>query len=373
MKRLVVAEKPSVGSDLARALGVKAAARQKGYIEGVDVVVTWCVGHLVELAEPHEYRPEWKAWSARHLPILPEPFKLRPRPSAREQWGIVSRQLRRNDLSEVINACDAGREGELIFRMVYELAGCKLPVQRLWISSLTPDAIRAGLRSLRPASELDDLGAAAACRNQADWLVGINATRCATIVGGGSGVDHRLLSVGRVQTPTLAMIAERDRVIDSFVPETYFELWADFQHPNATYRGRWRGPKDQTRFAELDEARRIESSIRGRSGLVERLEQKTTEEKPPLLFDLTSLQRTANRAFGLSAARTLAAAQALYERHKAITYPRTDSRFLTPDSGTDASGQNCGCRRRACTRDSRGTCCPRRSCRQSPEWCSRAK
>jgi DNA topoisomerase III len=331
MKQLVLAEKPSVGADLARALGLRASSRGSGVIEGPDLVITWCVGHLVELAEPHEYRPEWKRWSARSLPILPEAFKLRPRASARDQWKVVSTQLRRRDIAEVINACDAGREGELIFRMVYELAGCRLPVRRLWISSLTAEAIRDGFRRLRPGEEFDDLAAAAACRNRADWLVGINATRGATIMGRAGQSDNALRSVGRVQTPTLAMIAERDAAIEGFVPEDYFELWAEFEHRDVRYRGQWRGSKDETRFAAAEEARRVETSVQGREGVVEALEQKTVEEKPPLLFDLTSLQRTANRAFGLSAARTLSAAQALYEKHKVLTYPRTDSRFLTPD------------------------------------------
>lgn len=331
MKRLIVAEKPSVAADLARALGLRASGRREGLIEGPELVITWCVGHLVELAEPHEYRPEWKRWSARSLPILPDRFKLRPRPSSLPQWRVVSRQMRRPDVHEVVNACDAGREGELIFRMAYELAGCRLPVLRLWISSLTSEAIRQGFRRLRPGPEFDDLAAAAACRNQADWLVGINATRCATVVAGGLVPESRLLSVGRVQTPTLALIAARDEAIQNFVPEDYFELWADFDHAAVRYRGQWRGPQQETRFPTLAAARSVEASVQGRSGVVEEVARKEVEEKPPLLFDLTSLQRTANRAFGLSAAKTLAAAQSLYERHKVITYPRTDSRFLTPD------------------------------------------
>jgi DNA topoisomerase III len=343
MKRLVIAEKPSVGRDLARALGLRATDGRHGLFEDDELIVTWCVGHLVELAEPHEYRPEWKHWSARLLPVLPDELKTRPVRRTADQWKVVAAALRRRDVEEVVNACDAGREGELIFRMAYELAGCRKPVLRLWISSLTPDAIRQGFRKLRPGSELDDLAAAARCRAQADWLVGINATRAATVMGRGAGPDSPLLSVGRVQTPTLAILAEREEAIETFVPEDYFELWADFHRPGESwsagpdavgfvnYRGRWRGPDGETRFPALEQAQAVAASVQGKSGVVESLESKTVEEKSPALFDLTSLQRTANRALGLSAARTLSVAQALYERHKLITYPRTDSRYLTPD------------------------------------------
>ncbi len=329
MKQLIIAEKPSVARDIAKSLGI--GGRQvQGSIRGARQVVTWCIGHLVELCEPHEYRPEWKRWTPRALPILPAEFKMRPVASTLQQWRNVSRLLRSKEFDSVVNACDAGREGELIFRMVYELSGSRLPVQRLWISSLTPSAIQKGFRDVRPGKEYDPLAQAAACRSRADWLVGINATRAATIRAR-NGQESQLFSIGRVQTPTLALIAERDKAIEQFEPRDYFELWATFSSSEVKYDGRWFEEESGSKLPTLEAAQGIQSEINGRAGLVESAQTKEVRQPPPPLFDLTSLQRTANRKLGFSAARTLKVAQDLYERRKLITYPRTDSRFLTPD------------------------------------------
>jgi DNA topoisomerase-3 len=333
--QLIVAEKPSVARDLARVLGVRPAGR--GAFEGPQSVISWCVGHLVELEEPAAYDPRWKAWRLDTLPMLPAHFKLRPVASGRDQLKTLRALLRDSRFDEVVNACDAGREGELIFRYVYQLAGCRLPVRRLWISSLTDEAVRRGFQSLRPGSEYDALADAARCRSEADWLVGLNATRAVT-VRHRQGPDSPLYSIGRVQTPTLALLVTREKAIQSFVPRDYWEVRgtfttaggerfeAFFTHERRT-RLAIRTDVDQL-LARLD---RHPAAADPDGPVVERVQQKTLREPPPLLFDLTSLQRTANRRFGLSASRTLEVAQALYETHKVLTYPRTDSRYLTRD------------------------------------------
>src|SRR6266498_2470960 len=366
-KTLVIAEKPSVGRDLAGALDgpfqrrkleditpsrkrkqtneevVEAAksprsrARDEAvFLESDDYVITWAVGHLVQLAEPEEYDEKWKKWRMADLPIVPpDGFKLAPRDAkSKKQLKLVETLLKREDVDRVINACDAGREGELIFAYLYEsVFGASAtseeapkPVNRLWISSMTKQAIREGFEKLRPGQQMRDLESAARSRSEADWLVGMNATRAATIRGrawvGG------VVSLGRVQTPTLGLIVKREREIQAFVPEPYRLIHGTFQPP---YQGIW-FEGDETRiFGDLERADRIVAKVSGQDGAVEKVERKEQSERAPLLYDLTSLQRDANRRYGFSARRTLQAAQSLYEGKKAITYPRTSSRFLSGD------------------------------------------
>ncbi|MBN2577072.1 MAG: DNA topoisomerase III [Deltaproteobacteria bacterium] len=333
--QLVIAEKPSVARDLARVLAVRPAG--KTCFEGKERVITWCIGHLVELDEPASYDGRWKAWRMDTLPMLPGEFKLRAVPGTRDQLRAVCGLLSDRRFSEVVNACDAGREGELIFRYVYQLAGSRLPVKRLWISSLTDEAIRQGFLALRPGQDLEALADAARCRSEADWLVGLNATRAVTIRHR-TGENSTLFSIGRVQTPTLAILVEREKQIRAFVPQDYWMVKAEFattggqKFPATFTLGKC------TRFASGSLAETVRDRDRSHGGaddpagpVVESLKQSKTREPPPLLFDLTSLQRTANKRFGLSAKATLEAAQALYERHKVLTYPRTDSRHLSSD------------------------------------------
>jgi DNA topoisomerase III len=367
--QLVIAEKPSVARDLARVLGVRGGGKHA--LEGPRQVITWCIGHLVELEEPAAYDAAWKAWRLDTLPMLPAAFKLRPVPGTRDQLRAVRELLRDRRFSEVVNACDAGREGELIFRYVYELAGSRLPIKRLWISSLTDEAIRAGFAGLRPGVELDALASAARCRSEADWLVGMNATRAVTVSsraaaprpsapqpprrGRRGRSDSPLYSIGRVQTPTLAILVRRELEIRDFTPRDYWEVRGVFVPAGASAEDTAKTPEKVT--ATWGVAQPDGKAIRSRLGertlaegivtrgdaaangphapVVERLRQKRVREPPPLLFDLTSLQRTANRRYGLSATATLAAAQALYERYKVLTYPRTDSRHLTTDMGAE--------------------------------------
>jgi DNA topoisomerase-3 len=333
--QLVIAEKPSVARDLARVLGVRPAG--KHCFEAKDRVITWCVGHLVELEEPASYDGRWKAWRLETLPMIPSEFKLRPVPSTREQLHQVCRLLGDKRFSEVVNACDAGREGELIFRYVYQLAGSRLPIRRLWISSLTDEAIRQGFTALKPGAELEKLADAARCRSEADWLVGLNATRAVT-VRHRTGPDSMLYSIGRVQTPTLAILVEREKAIQTFVPQDYWQLKAELTATEgAHFAATWSLDK-ANRLAGATVATDVRDRCRAHGAavdpdgpVVESVKQSKTREPPPLLFDLTSLQRTANKRFGLSAQATLDAAQALYERHKILTYPRTDSRHLSSD------------------------------------------
>jgi DNA topoisomerase-3 len=335
MVQLVIAEKPSVARDLARVLEVRPSG--KGCFEGKDRVISWCIGHLVELDEPASYDGRWKAWRMDTLPMVPAAFKLRAVPSTREQLRAVCDLLRDKRFTEVINACDAGREGELIFRYVYQLAGSCIPIRRLWISSLTDEAIRNGFAALRPGRDMEALADAARCRSEADWLVGLNATRAVTIRHR-RGDSSTLFSIGRVQTPTLAILVDREKQIRAFVPHDFWLLKGEFATGGgakfpATFA---LGKTNRFANAALAEAVRDRDREHGAAAdphgpLVESLKQSKTREPPPLLFDLTSLQRTANKRFGLSAKATLEAAQALYERHKILTYPRTDSRHLSSD------------------------------------------
>jgi DNA topoisomerase-3 len=324
-KALVIAEKPSVGRDLANALPGR-FEKNEAYLESEDYVITWAVGHLVELAEPEDYDEKLKKWRMADLPIVPEDFRLKPRDAkSKKQLSAIRKLLARPDVDRIINACDAGREGELIFAYIYESAGADKPVDRLWISSMTKQAIQEGFERLRPGSQLAPLEAAARSRSEADWLVGMNATRAATIRGrawvGG------VVSLGRVQTPTLAMIVKREREIQAFVPEPYWLVRANFVPP---YEGLW-FEGDETRIKEAARADGIVERVSGKDGVVDSVERKEQSERSPLLYDLTSLQRDANRRFGFSARRTLQAAQSLYEGKKAITYPRTSSRYLSGD------------------------------------------
>jgi len=332
-KTLVVAEKPSVGRDLASALP-GTFSKEEGVLESDEYVITWAVGHLVQLADPEEYDEKFKKWKMADLPIVPEDFHLVPRDAkSKKQLNLILKLMKREDVSDFINACDAGREGELIFAYIYEMYRQSLkkkdgepkPVQRLWISSMTKQAIREGFEKLRPGEQMDSLEQAARSRSEADWIVGMNATRAATIRGrawvGG------VVSLGRVQTPTLAMLVKREREIQAFVAEPYWLVHAAFQPP---YQGIW-FEGDETRIKAVERADEIVSKVSGKDGTITKVERKEQSERAPLLYDLTSLQRDANRRYGFSARRTLQAAQKLYEDKKAITYPRTSSRYLSGD------------------------------------------
>ncbi len=332
-KTLVIAEKPSVGRDLARVLPGP-FAKQEGWLEGPDHVITWAVGHLVQLAEPDEYEAKYKRWRMPDLPIVPSKFKLVVRDErSRKQMSVVTAQLGREDVEMVVNACDAGREGELIFAYLYEKAKAKKPVQRLWLNSMTTAAMKSAFESLRPAADYALLEQAARSRSEADWIVGMNATRAASIRLKSS--FDGAVSLGRVQTPTLAIVARRDEEIKAFVPEPYWLVDASFEAPALdgeprVYEGRFHvGAKP--RLATEAEALAIVEACQGKPGTVTKLDKKEQRERAPMLYDLTSLQRDANTRYGFSARRTLAAAQRLYEEHKALTYPRTNSRYLTTD------------------------------------------
>jgi len=330
-KRLVIAEKPSVGRDLARVLP-GAFTKHEGYLEGPDYIVTWAVGHLVQLAEPDEYDPRFKKWRMADLPIVPKRFKLVVRDErSRKQMNVIKRLLARDDVDEVVNACDAGREGELIFAYLYEKSGSKKPVKRLWLNSMTTEAIREAFGELRPGSELASLEAAARSRSEADWIVGMNATRAATIRLR-SAFDGAV-SLGRVQTPTLTILARREDEIRSFKPEPYWVVDALFEvtaERERSYEGRYYDGANP-RVKSGEQAAAVVDACLDQSGEITKLEKSERKERPPLLYDLTSLQREANSRYGYSARRTLAAAQRLYEEHKALTYPRTNSRYLTSD------------------------------------------
>ncbi len=338
-KTLVIAEKPSVGQDLARVL--KGPFQKKeGWLEGPEHVITWAVGHLVQLAEPDEYDPKFKRWRMDDLPIVPDKFKLIVRDErSRKQMTVVTKQLGRDDVGDVVNACDAGREGELIFAYLYEKANASKPVRRLWLNSMTNAAMKDAFASLRPAEEFALLEQAARSRSEADWIVGMNATRAATIRLRSS--FDGAVSLGRVQTPTLAIVARREEEIKAFTPEPYWLVDATFAAPpldgaqggdggERTYKGRFHAGA-KPRIATEQEAVAIVEACTGKHGTITKLEKKEQREKAPMLYDLTTLQREANNRYGFSARRTLSAAQRLYEEHKALTYPRTNSRYLTTD------------------------------------------
>ena len=328
-KTLVIAEKPSVGRDLAGVLP-GAFVKHEGYLEGSEHIVTWAVGHLVQLADPDDYDEKFKKWKMADLPIVPDQFKLVVRDErSKKQMNVVKRLLARDDVDTVVNACDAGREGELIFAYLYEKAGSHKPVKRLWLNSMTKRAIEEAFGSLRPGADLARLEAAARSRSEADWIVGMNATRAATIRLRSS--FDGAVSLGRVQTPTLAILARREEEIRAFVPEPYWIVDALFEaNGERRYEGHYHlGSTPRLKTAE--EAAAVVAACEGQTGEITKLEKTKRQERPPLLYDLTSLQRDANSRFGFAARRTLAAAQRCYEEHKALTYPRTNSRYLTGD------------------------------------------
>jgi DNA topoisomerase III len=339
-KTLVIAEKPSVGRDLARVLPgpfeKKSAGgeRQERSLEGPEHIISWAVGHLVQLAGPDEYDDKYKKWRMADLPIVPSKFKLVVRDErSQKQMSVVKQLMRRDDVDRIINACDAGREGELIFAYLYEKAAAKKPVQRLWLSSMTNDAMREAFANLRDGEELATLEQAARSRSEADWLVGMNATRAATIRLRSS--FDGAVSLGRVQTPTLAILTRREEEIRAFVPEKYWLVDAKFAtDDDRRYEGRFHAGA-QPRIKSADEAAAIVEAVRGGRGEITKLDKTRRTERAPMLYDLTSLQRDANTRYGFSARRTLAAAQRLYEEHKALTYPRTSSRYLTSDMVPD--------------------------------------
>jgi DNA topoisomerase III len=326
--RLIVAEKPSVGRDIAGALG--GGRKGKGSVRGDGWTVTWALGHLAELAPPDAYGEQYRRWRLETLPILPERFKVQVSPKTREHFNVVKGLMQDPSLTEVVNACDAGREGELIFAYLYGLSRCGKPVRRLWISSLTHEAIRAGFDALRDGSRMKPLEDAARSRGEADWVVGMNATRAYSVRFGRPG---NVLSVGRVQTPTLKLLVDREAEIDAFKPEKFWTVHARFSRDEGvtlTYDGVWFKGK-RNRLDNREAAEEIAGKVRGGTGVVKKAEKKTATEKPPLLYDLTELQRHANSRFGFTAERTLRAAQSLYEEKKLITYPRTSSRYLSGD------------------------------------------
>ena len=311
--KLVLAEKPSVAMSLSKVIG--ANQRGDGYMEGNGYLVSWCVGHLVELSQPEAYDEKYAKWRYDDLPILPDHWRYQVSASTKKQFGILKKLMQRKDVESLICATDAGREGELIFRLVYHQCGCKKPVERLWISSMEDSAIREGFQKLRPGTEYDALYEAALCRERADWIVGINATRLFSCLYG------QTLNVGRVMTPTLAMVVMRDAAIRAFKPEPFYSAELKFRDFQA-------GGERMKEKAEAEKL--VAECCQAGSAIITKVEQKEKSEKPPALFDLTSLQREANRQLGFTAQQTLDYTQALYEK-KLVTYPRTDSRYLTDD------------------------------------------
>ena len=336
-KQLIIAEKPSVAQDIAKALG--GFAKSGEYYESDDYVLSSAVGHLLELTVPEEYEVKRGKWSFAHLPVIPPHFALQPIEKSAERLKVLMKLIKRKDVDGLVNACDAGREGELIFNYIAQHAKSKHPVKRLWLQSMTPKAIRDGFAQLRDGREMRGLADAAVCRSESDWLIGINGTRAMTAFNSKTGGFH-LTTVGRVQTPTLAIVVEREERIRKFVPRDYWEIEASFGAKAGSYTGRWfdqkfKKPEDDehARAERLwDEARAqaIRAKCLGKPGKVEE-ESKPSTQLSPLLFDLTSLQREANGRFGFSAKTTLSIAQALYEKHKVLTYPRTDARALPED------------------------------------------
>ena len=310
--KLVLAEKPSVAQSIAKVLG--ATKREDGYLEGNGYVVSWCVGHLVELSQPEAYDEKYNKWAYADLPIFPDQWKYQVSASTKKQFGILKKLMARKDVESLVCATDAGREGELIFRLVYQQAGCRKPFERLWISSMEDSAIREGFEQLKPSTEYDALYEAALCRERADWLVGINATRLFSTLYG------QTLNVGRVMTPTLAMVVMREAAISAFRPEPFYTVELAFQDFTAS------GERMKQKVLADDVARKCVGSVLN----VTKAENKEKSEKPPALYDLTSLQRDANRVLGFTAQQTLDYTQSLYEK-KLVTYPRTDSRYLTSD------------------------------------------
>ena len=312
MKYLVIAEKPSVSKSIAKVIG--AYRQEDGYLEGGDCVVSWCLGHLAEYAAPEHYDERYESWRFEDLPILPAEWKLLVHSTKKPQFNVLRKLLRSKKFDYVVNACDAGREGEAIFRRVYALAGSKLPIKRLWISSMEDAAILQGFENLKDGAAYDNLFAASECRAKADWLIGMNGTRAFTKKYG------RKQTIGRVQTPTLAMLAERQTKIQNFVKEPYYKVELSGAGVVAV----------SEQMVQEQDADTVQAACDGQCAVVGSIERKRVEKKPPKLYDLTTLQREANRYYGLTASQTLQAAQELYEE-KLVTYPRTDSQFVTED------------------------------------------
>jgi len=324
MKTLIIAEKPSVGRDIARVL--KCKQKGDGFLYSDEYIISWAIGHLATLKEPEDYDPNLKKWRMNDLPIIPPAMGLKALPKTSKQLNLLKKMLNSKEVNQVICATDSGREGELIFRYIYQWAKCDKPVKRLWISSLTDAAISDGLAKMKDGKEYDNLFASARCRAEADWLVGMNATRAYTIKCGD------LLPMGRVQTPTLAILVNRHHEITAFVPENYWEVKADFETATGeTYKGIYIDKDENERVKTEEHAQAIAEKVKGAQGTVESVETEEKRQLPPQLFDLTELQRECNRKLGLSAQKTLTIAQSLYEKHKMITYPRTDSRYLSKD------------------------------------------
>lgn len=312
MSKLVISEKSSVAQSIAKVLG--ATSRKEGYIEGGNYIVTWCIGHLAAMANAEVYDEKYAKWRYDDLPIVPQKWEYIPEKDKTKQFEVIRELMNRDDVDEIINACDAGREGELIFRTVYYLAGCTKTMKRLWISSMEDEAVRDGMKNVRPGSEYDGLYRSALCRSRADWLVGINATRLFSIL------YHRKLNVGRVVSPTLSLIVQRECDIDAFKPEPFYTVQLNCDGFTAS----------SEKMKDKSQAEKIKQECCGNSVTVKSIERKEKNERPPLLFDLTTLQRTANRELGYTSQQTLDYLQALYEK-KLCTYPRTDSRYLTDD------------------------------------------
>lgn len=336
-KALIIAEKPSVANDIARALG--GFTKHDEYFESDDYVLSSALGHLLEITAPDEYEVKRGKWSFTHLPVIPPHFDLLPIAKNEARLRLLIKLIKRKDINRLINACDAGREGELIFRTIIQYAKAKQPVFRLWLQSMTPQAIRDGFAQLRSDQDMQPLAEAARCRSEADWLVGINGTRAMTAFNSRGG-GFFLTTVGRVQTPALSIVVEREEKIRRFTPRDYWEVKAEFACAAGSYEGRWFDPKFKKNESDLEQrdhrlwseaaAESIVAACRGKTGTVNE-ESKHATQLSPLLFDLTSLQRDAHSRFGFSAKNTLALAQTLYEKHKALTYPRTDSRALPED------------------------------------------
>jgi len=317
--KLVIAEKPSVARSIAAVIG--ATDRQEGYFQGSGYIVTWCVGHLAGLADAGLYDERFKKWCYEDLPIIPENWRFTISEDKRERFDTLRTLMRSEDVAEVVNACDAGREGELIFRTVYYLAGCTKPMKRMWISSMEDSAIREGFDNLKPGRDYDPLHQSALCRAKADWLIGINATRLFSVL------YHKTLTVGRVQTPTLKMLVDRDAKISGFKKEKYHIVHIAADGMEAA----------SDRFTGPGEAENVKTACEGAQAVCASIQREKKTEQPPKLYDLTALQREANRLFGFTAKQTLDYAQALYEK-RLLTYPRTDSRFLSDDMEQTAAG-----------------------------------
>ncbi|WP_054955828.1 type IA DNA topoisomerase [Paenibacillus dakarensis] len=315
MKTLVIAEKPDMGRNIAAVIEPR-AKNNRSYIEGEHYIITWAIGHLVGLAEPDAYDPKYKRWNIRDLPIIPEQFRIVPNPKTKDQLKVIGDLAKRCD--QIVNACDAGREGQYIFALIQQQLKLQQPVKRLWISDLTPESIANGFATLKDGSEFESLTLAARARSEADWLIGMNASRAFT-------TRHQtLLSVGRVQTPVLALIYDRQKEIEAFESQTFYDVKATFRQDSLEYAGTWQGD----RLTSLEKSDEIAAKVNGKEGSISKYEVKETKDYPFKLYDLTLLQREANAKYGYSAKKTLDIAQGLYERHKIISYPRTNSNYV---------------------------------------------